>query len=328
MQKKSSSPDRRSKFLRNLKRALSLPPFFIAWTIAEIISIFGLMVKHILMITGMSLMLAACGSNAGKDGVPAERDGIRTMVLDGVTATWISDRAGEHRLTASLLEGADSLLTLAMRENGISSSMSVYWVESEGTGILFDTGIGGDGACMIARLDSIGVAPADVKYLYLTHMHGDHIGGMLHEGEVVFPNAEVYLAREERDAWLAMPEDRNRQAVQTLEAYASQLHLFEFGETLPGNVLAIDATGHTPGHTAFQIGKLLIVGDLVHGASVQLKHTEVSSGYDMDKEKAVEARVRLLQYAADNGLTIAGMHLQEDPSAPFGELPYAVFPLD
>ena len=87
------------------------------------------------------------------------------------------------------------------------------------------------------------------------------------------------------------------------------LHLFEFGETLPGNVVAMNAEGHTPGHTVFQANKLLVIADLIHGAALQLEHPEICATYDMDKEKAVKSRKYFLQYAKDNGLTMAGMHL-------------------
>ena len=87
------------------------------------------------------------------------------------------------------------------------------------------------------------------------------------------------------------------------------MHLFEFGETLPGNVVAMNAEGHTPGHTVFQANKLLVIADLIHGAALQLEHPEICATYDMDKEKAVKSRKYFLQYAKDNGLTMAGMHL-------------------
>ena len=65
----------------------------------------------------------------------------------------------------------------------------------------------------------------------------------------------------------------------------------------------------TPGHTVFQANKLLVIADLIHGAALQLEHPEICATYDMDKEKAVKSRKCFLQYAKDNGLTMAGMHL-------------------
>ena len=66
---------------------------------------------------------------------------------------------------------------------------------------------------------------------------------------VVFPDAVVYASKVEYDAWLAMPAERKAQVVKTMDAYKERLHLFEFGDTLPGNVVAIEAVSHTPGQT-------------------------------------------------------------------------------
>lgn len=187
--------------------------------------------------------------------------------------------------------------------------MSAFLVETGGIRILFDTGMGAPDSRLLSGLASLGVTPSDIKYLYLTHFHGDHIGGMMKGDRVVFPDAEVYASKVEYDAWLKMPADRNAQVLKTMNAYKDRLHLFEFGETLPGNVVAMNAEGHTPGHTVFQANKLLVIADLIHGAALQLEHPEICATYDMDKEKAVKSRKYFLQYAKDNGLTMAGMHL-------------------
>ena len=81
------------------------------------------------------------------------------------------------------------------------------------------------------------------------------------------------------------------------------------GDTLPGGVLTIDAVGHTPGHTAYRVGRLLIIGDLIHGAALQLERPEYSTSYDMDRPAAARTRRRILDYARREGLVMAGMHL-------------------
>ena len=95
----------------------------------------------------------------------------------------------------------------------------------------------------------------------------------------------------------------------TLCATALALSVTAFGDTLSHGVLAMDAIGHTPGHTAFQLANLLVVGDLMHGYALQKDHPEINSNYDMDKPKSAESRKRIMQYARDNKLLMAGMHL-------------------
>ena len=93
------------------------------------------------------------------------------------------------------------------------------------------------------------------------------------------------------------------------KAYGDRVHMFAFGDTLPCNVIAMDASGHTPGHTVFQTGKLLVVGDLMHGAALQLKYPDICATYDMDKRGAIKSRKHYIEYARKNNLVIAGMHL-------------------
>lgn len=271
------------------------------------------------MLVGVAaLLLSACSGNAGKqqkteamaDSMQITDNGIKTIRLDGMEVTWIQDNEGEHLMPVSLFSDAsDKLIDSLGIQNGIPSSMSTFLVKTADATILFDTGKGLENSCLTSRLQSLGIAPADIKYIYLTHFHGDHIGGMLKGDSVIFPNAQVYAAKMEYDGWMAMPDDAKEQAERVMSAYKDRLHLFEFGDILPGNVVAMKAVGHTPGHTVYQTGKLLIIGDLIHGAALQMVNPEICASFDMDKKAAIESRKYFLNYAKENGLTIAGMHL-------------------
>lgn len=271
-----------------------------------------------MVVISVTLLIAGCGNRAkkqtnekaGMNKTSMVVDKIKTLQLDGIQATWIQDNAKERFMPRTIFpDASDALLDSLSLPNGIPSSMSTFLVETNGTRILFDTGLGSPDSRLLTGLKSLGIEPADIKYLYLTHFHGDHIGGMMKGDSVVFPNAEVYASKTEYDAWTQMPADRNAQVVKTMNAYKNRLHLFEFGDTLPGNVVAMNAVGHTPGHTVFQTGKLLVIGDLIHGAALQMEHPEICASYDMDKEAAIKSRKHYLQYAKDNQLTMAGMHL-------------------
>lgn len=271
-----------------------------------------------MVVISVTLLIAGCGNRAkkqtnekaGMNKTSMVVDKIKTLQLDGVQVTWIQDNAKERFMPRTIFpDASDALIDSLSLPNGIPSSMSTFLVETNGTRILFDTGLGSPDSRLLTGLKSLGIEPADIKYLYLTHFHGDHIGGMMKGDSVVFPNAEVYASKTEYDAWTQMPADRNAQVIKTMNAYKNRLHLFEFGDTLPGNVVAMNAVGHTPGHTVFQTGKLLVIGDLIHGAALQMEHPEICASYDMDKEAAIKSRKHYLQYAKDNQLTMAGMHL-------------------
>lgn len=188
--------------------------------------------------------------------------------------------------------------------------MSTFLVETDGIKILFDTGMGSSGSKLLPTLASMGIKPADIQYIYLTHFHGDHIGGMMAGDSVVFPNAQVYASKVEYDAWTT-PGDGHDQAIRTMEAYGDRLHLFNDGDVLPGGFTALAAYGHTPGHTVFRNGKLLIVGDLMHGAAIQMIRPEVNASFDMDGAAAAATRAKFISYAGENGCVMAGMHLPE-----------------
>lgn len=255
--------------------------------------------------------LSCCTSKTVTDDNGCETvEGTKAMVMDGIDVLWIQDNEGSHMMKPELFANAPKgMLDSLGLQNGIPASVSTFLVESDSVRILFDTGLGSPTSRLLKVLRENGIAPEEIKYIYLTHFHGDHIGGMMRNDSAVFPNAQVYASRPEYEAWLNMSDGKNASVVKTMHAYRENLHLFEFGDTLPGNVITIDAVGHTPGHTVYQVGKLLVIGDLIHGAALQLENPEICASYDMDTEKAVKNRIRILRYAKDNGMTMAGMHL-------------------
>lgn len=236
-------------------------------------------------------------------------EGTRTLTDNNITLTWIQDNAQDRLMELTLFpDASDSLIASLGLQNGIPSSVSVFLADIGGKKILFDTGLGMPGCRMLPSMEALGVNPENVDYLYLTHFHGDHIGGMLKDGQPVFPNAQVYASRKEYDAWMAMPDDRKAQVVETMDAYRDRLHLFTPGDTIPCGVVTADAPGHTPGHTVYKFGKFIVVGDLMHGVALQKPHPEICAAYDMDFPTAVSTRKAVLKYAADNHLVMAGMH--------------------
>jgi glyoxylase-like metal-dependent hydrolase (beta-lactamase superfamily II) len=249
------------------------------------------------------------------DEKPVAVAGTKTVSLaNGAKVTWIQDNEGEKLMPRDLFSDAsDSLFASLNMPAGIPASVSTFLVRVDGVYILFDAGLGAFGGQLISRLAALGVNPDSIGLAYLTHFHMDHIAGLVAKDSAgadvkVFRNAAVYAGQVEYDAWMNdIPKNDMQKNIMSL--YKDSLHLFAFGDTLPHGVLAMDAVGHTPGHTAFQLANLLIVGDLMHGYALQKDHPEVNSNYDMDKVKSAESRKRLMQYARDNKLLMAGMHL-------------------
>ena len=267
-----------------------------------------------LCLTTMMLILAGCGNADRKSGQEQSdakllsEQGVQVRQFGAFKVTWIQDVATKQ--SWEIFPDADkSLIDSLGLQDGIPSSISTYLIEKDSCRILFDTGLGGKNSHLLPLLDSLGLQPDSINYLYLTHLHGDHIGGMMNGDDIVFGRATVFLAKPEYDGWMKMDAEKKAQVVKTMNAYKEQLQFFEFGDTLPGGVITIDAVGHTPGHTAYQLENLLIIGDLIHGAALQLVRLEICPTYDMDKQIAIKSRKRLLKYAEDNDLVMAGMHL-------------------
>lgn len=274
--------------------------------------------KSIFLLSSMlvaSLCGAGCSSSQKQASATNETEAVFactdsvTTECDGVKLTQIRDNAQERLMQLSLFgELPQTLIDSLNIGQGVPASVSAFLLETDGKRILFDTGMGAPDSRLLTNLSAAGVTPADIDYLYLTHFHGDHIGGMMKGDTVVFPKAEVYAAQQEYDAWMQMPDDKKTQVAATMEAYKDRLHLVAYGDTLPCGVVALDCVGHTPGHTAYRAGKFLIVGDLVHGAALQLAHPEICAAYDMDPQSAIKQRRYYLDYARQNHLLLAGMH--------------------
>lgn len=274
--------------------------------------------KSIFLLSSMlvaSLCGAGCSSSQKQASATDETEAVFactdsvTTECDGVKLTQIRDNAQERLMQLSLFgELPQTLIDSLNIGQGVPASVSAFLLEIDGKRILFDTGMGAPDSRLLTNLSAAGVTPADIGYLYLTHFHGDHIGGMMKGDTVVFPKAEVYAAQQEYDAWMQMPDDKKTQVAATMEAYKDRLHLVAYGDTLPCGVVALGCVGHTPGHTAYRAGKFLIVGDLVHGAALQLAHPEICAAYDMDPQSAIKQRRYYLDYARQNHLLLAGMH--------------------
>jgi glyoxylase-like metal-dependent hydrolase (beta-lactamase superfamily II) len=172
------------------------------------------------------------------------------------------------------------------------------------------------------NLRAIGVAPESIETILLTHLHPDHSLGLVDEaGRAVFPNAQLILHEIEAAFWLdrtPMPDDsermqRNTKAQRAVTApYRDRIRRIKDGEILPG-ITARLAPGHTPGHTNWLIQsgdeRLLLWGDIIHLAAVQMARPDTTLVFDVDPELARSTRERVLNWAAAERVTVAGAHL-------------------
>ncbi len=232
---------------------------------------------------------------------------------------------GQNTGDPSVLIGASEEIIKEFVPTGkAGSAFNIFLLKLNGKIILVDSGMGFH---LVENLAKEGISPEQVDMVLLTHMHGDHIGGLMKDGQRVFPNAELYISEKEVAYWTdkkiqaSLPEGQQRgfagaQAV--VEAYKDKLHLFEpqqaekMEELIPG-VKSIASYGHTPGHTCYLVenggSKLFIWGDLINFPTVQVPHPEIPTRHDINPVKAAESRAQVLNWLESQGLTMAGMHV-------------------
>lgn len=205
-------------------------------------------------------------------------------------------------------EAPDSLISALGLEDGIPSSVCAFLVRTEGKEILFDAANGAPDSQLLPELDTLGLEPEDIDCIFITHLHGDHIGGLAKNDSAVFTNAELYINEIELEAWMAMPQEQTERLRKIIGLYSDRLKTFTPEDVLPYGITAVEAYGHTPGHTAFRIGGTIIAGDIMHGTALQIAYPEFCARFDMDKEKAVISRKAIMKTAAEEGLKVYGMH--------------------
>jgi glyoxylase-like metal-dependent hydrolase (beta-lactamase superfamily II) len=189
--------------------------------------------------------------------------------------------------------------------------------------LLFDTGAGGafgpGSGKLPAAMSEAGVAAASVTDIFISHVHGDHIGGLVDaQAALNYPNATVHLAKAEWDFLSGLKEDAARSMglanhASLVAALSPKVAAFAPGaELVPEMVKAVDIQGHTPGHSGYLITSgdqsLLYVGDSMHHFVVSVQKPEWTIAFDHDSPTATASRQKLIADSAAQGQRIYAVH--------------------
>jgi glyoxylase-like metal-dependent hydrolase (beta-lactamase superfamily II) len=210
-------------------------------------------------------------------------------------------------------------------------SLNVVVVRSGGRTILIDAGLGADpdlhlprAGRLVQRLEAAGIDLASVTDAVLTHMHMDHVGGLLVEGvkDRLRPDLRVHLAAAEAEFWESpdfsrvsmppgFPDALRRTANRFMNEYGNQFRTFEAEYEVAPGVLLQRTGGHTPGHSVVRLAsggdRLTFAGDAVF--QVGFEHPDWFNGFEHDPEEAARVRVRLLRELAANRESLVATHL-------------------
>lgn len=209
--------------------------------------------------------------------------------------------------------------------------LNVAVVRSGAQTILVDAGLGADpdlhlprAGQLLHRLEAAGIDLASVTDVVLTHMHMDHIGGLLIDGvkERLRPDLRIHVAAAEVKFWESpdfsrvsmpqgFPDALRRAAKRFVQDYRGQLRTFEDEHEVAPGVVVRRTGGHTPGHSVVRLAsggdRLTFAGDLVF--QVGFDHPDWHNGFEHDPEEAARVRVSLMRELAANREPLVATHL-------------------
>jgi glyoxylase-like metal-dependent hydrolase (beta-lactamase superfamily II) len=222
----------------------------------------------------------------------------------------------------------DTLLKRSFVTDPVETSVNAYLVNTGSKLVLIDTGAGSlfgpTLGFLVQNLKAAGYQPEQVDEIYITHMHGDHYGGLVSGTAPVFPNAVVRADQRDADFWLsqammdrAPQDDRSafEGAMKTFGPLAAAGRFKPFSgasELVPG-ISSLPTYGHTPGHAAYLVQsngqKMVMIGDLMHVGAVQFPEPSVTIQFDTDAKQAAVQRKKLFARSARERFWLAAAHL-------------------
>ena len=280
---------------------------------------------------GLTAVTISTATIAAAPMVKLSAPGYYRMMLGDFEVTAISDGTvvlPVHQLLKQTPEKTQEALAKVALKSPLETSVNAYLINTGDKLVLIDAGAGklfgptlGN---VISNLKAAGYQPEQIDEIYITHMHADHVGGLMLDGKMMFPNAIVRADKKDADLWLseanmnAAPEANKgffKGAMASLNPYvaAGKFKAFEGNTDLVKGIKAGSSYGHTPGHTSYMVEskgeRLAVIGDLMHVAAVQFDDPSVTIAFDTDVVGAAKERSKAYAESAQNGTVLAITHV-------------------
>jgi glyoxylase-like metal-dependent hydrolase (beta-lactamase superfamily II) len=261
---------------------------------------------------------------------PHQVPGIHHKAIGDILVTALNDGMfeGSFAMLAKFEAGtAEQMHRDRFRAIPPRLAVNSFLIQTADRTILVDSGCGGvfgpDLGKLAGNLAALGIKPGDVDTVLCTHLHPDHVGGLIDgAGKAVFPNAELVVHPDDHKFWGddatlagATSDDMKGYvtlARSTIAAYADRTKLIGSGDALSG-ISIVPEPGHTPGHSGWLItsgsASLLIWGDIVHMPGIQFARPDAGMGFDIDGGQAITTRQRIMDMVTADRVMVAGMHL-------------------
>ena len=275
--------------------------------------------------------LGLTSANAAAPMAKTNAPGFYRMMLGDFEVTALSDGTADLPVDKLLNAPPAKVLAALKRvhlKSPLETSVNAFLVNTGSKLVLIDAGaaelFGPTLGILVKNLQAAGYQPEQVDEVYITHMHPDHVGGLMAGDKPAFPNAIVRADKHDADFWLSQanldkaPEDSKgffKGAMASINPYvqAGKFKPFDGDTDLVPGIRAHASRGHTAGHATYVVEskgeKLVLLGDLIHVAAVQFPDPSVTIKFDTDTKAAAAQRRKAFGEAAKEGYLVAGAHL-------------------
>lgn len=251
-----------------------------------------------------------------------------TVVTDGVTVSPLADRYVQN---APKPDVSATLEAMHAAPDKVTNPYNPVVVNTGAKLVAIDTG-GGPGAYQQTKgtlgqfrnnLAAAGIDTNSIDVVIISHLHGDHINGLLDaESKLAFPKAEVLMPAVDIKFWT---DDANAARFQepvkgqfanvkrVLGALGGKVTQYEGSKELVPGITSMPTPGHTPGHTSFMI---------TSGSDRLLHQVDVTAGmgtlfarnpgwhflFDIDGPLAEQTRRKVYDMAIAEKMRLQGYH--------------------